>query len=209
MGSGSRVVEKMANLDRIDPTPGFSFAVEIEGLVVGWFTECSNLTIEREVMPQPEGGVNNFVPQLPGPVKRANLTLKHGLAGPELWTWFEQGRYDGQVKRRRVTLILYKVDRTEAQRWEFDNAFPVKWSAADFKSDSNEVFLESLELACGGEAGQSTAQRVLDAPAAGRETTPDRAAKADIDLPALAEAVYTLLKQELRVEQDRLGRSRR
>lgn len=199
----------MAGLGRIDPIPGFNFAVEIEGLVVGWFTECSHLTIEREVIPQPEGGVNNFVSQLPGPVKLANLTLKRGLAGPELWTWFDQGRYDGQVKRRRVTIILYKVDRTEAQRWELNNAFPVKWSAADFQSDSNQVFLETLELACGGSAtGQPTAQRVLDSPAAQGETTPDQATKADINLPDLAQAVYRLLKQELRVEQDRLGRSR-
>jgi phage tail-like protein len=198
----------MAGLDRIEPIPEFSFAVEIEGMVVGWFTECSNLTIEREVIPQPQGGVNNFIPQLPGPVKWANVTLKRGLAGPELWTWFEQGRYDGQIKRRRVTIILYKVDRTEGQRWELNNAFPVKWSTADFNSDTNQVFLETLELACGGGQGQSTVQRVLNSPTTGQETAPGHDTEAGVDLPGLAEAVYTLLKQELKIEQDRLGRSR-
>jgi phage tail-like protein len=194
----------MTGLARVDPHLEFCFAIEIEGLVVGWFTECSNLTIEREAIPCPAGGINNFVPQLPGPVKWANLTLKHGLAGPELWDWFEQGRYDGQIKRRRVTIILYKVDRTEAQRWELDNVFPVKWSAANFNSDSNQVFLETLELV-GGDI--PTVQR-SSAAYETTETPPDQATKADIDLPGLAQAVYTLLKQELKIERDRLRQSR-
>lgn len=191
----------MAEVERIEPNLAFSFAVDLEGIVVGWFTQCSGLSIERAVIPRPEGGVNDYITQLPGPVKWANLTLKRGLAGPELWNWFDQGRYDGQVKRRKVTIILYRVDRTEAQRWELRDAVPVKWSVSNFKSDDNQVFLESLELACGGGESAQTAQRALDTPESSRQTQ-----KPEINRANLAEAVYRLLKQELRIEQDRLGR---
>lgn len=193
----------MTALDRIEPNLEFSFAIDIEGIVVGWFTECSSLSIEREVIPRPEGGVNNYITQLPGPIKWANITLKRGLAGPELWNWFEQGRYDGQVKRRKVTIILYKVDRTEARRWELNNAIPTKWIASNLKTDDNQVFLESLELACGsGEAGQPVQRDPETLPT----VTNARPQKSEINQAELAQAVYRLLKQELRIEQDRLGR---
>lgn len=193
----------MTASERVEPNLEFSFAVDLEGIVVGWFTECNSLAIERDVISHAEGGVNNYITQLPGPIKWANVTLKHGLAGPELWNWFEQGRYDGQVKHRKVTIILYKVDRTEAWRWELNNAIPTKWTASTFKSDDNQVLLESLELACGsGEVGQ-TVQR-------GLETIPistgHRMQKPEINQAELVQAVYRLLKQELRIEQDRLGR---
>lgn len=193
----------MTTLDRVEPNLEFSFAVDVEGIVVGWFTECSSLSIEREVIPRPEGGVNNYITQLPGPIKWANITLKRGLAGPELWNWFEQGRYDGQVKRRKVTIILYKVDRTEARRWELNNAIPTKWTASNFKSDDNQVFLESLELVCGGGEASQTVQRALETLPS---TTNAPAQKPEINQTELAQAVYRLLKQELRIEQDRLGR---
>ena len=66
--------------DRIDPTLGFSFTVQIGDEIQGWFTECSGLTVQREVKEQPEGGVNDFVHQLPGRLKQSNITLKNGLA---------------------------------------------------------------------------------------------------------------------------------
>ncbi len=197
----------MTAMERIDPLAGFRFGVEIEGVIVGWFTECSNLSLEREITPQPEGGVNYFVHQLPGRLKAANVTLKRGLAGNELWDWLQQGQYNGQVKPRHVSIILFKADQTEAQRWELTNTYPVKWSSSNFNSGSREIPIESLELVQDAGNGSSVgspgsvAQRNLDS----QEVEP--AAPADqVDLPTLAKKVYALLRQELRIERDRLGR---
>lgn len=194
---------------RLDPTVEFIFSVELDGIAAGWFTECSSISLEREAIPQPAGGVNDYVYQLPGPVKWANVTLKRGLAGPELWTWFQTGLYDGQVKRRSVSIVLYNVDRTEAHRWQLLNAFPAKWSISDFNSERSEAVLETLELTCGNsDAGQTTLQRQVDhsSQIQGNQTGTDQTQEADINLPVLASKVYNLLKQELRVERDRLGR---
>lgn len=194
---------------RLDPTVSFNFSVEIDGLTVGWFTECSAITLERQATPQRSGGVNDYVHQLPGPVKWNNVTLKRGLAGPELWDWFQTGRYDGQIKPRSVSIVLRKVDRTEAHRWQLLNAFPVKWSVSGFNSERSEAVIETLELSCGtSDAGQTSLQRQVDSSSIIQrsETGLDQAQESEINLSALADKVYNLLKQELRVERDRRGR---
>jgi phage tail-like protein len=189
-----------------DPIPIYNFVVTIQDTEVGWFTECSGLTVEREVIPQPEGGVNDYVAQLPGPVSYSKLTLKRGLADNVLWDWFRTGWYDGKVERRHVTITLLNPDRTEARHWDMTNAYPVRWSGPDFQADSAQVGVETLELVSGGGAEQSVVQRALNETA--NAAPIDRAVPqaSEIDLALLAEKVVALMKQELSIERERLGR---
>lgn len=136
----------MAPAQRVDPISGFRFGVEVKGIIQGWFTECSGLTMERETFPHKEGGVNDFEHKLPGRVKYSNITLKRGVAGPELWQWFREGLYDGKVKRNNVSIILYSGDRKKAKRWNLSDAYPIKWSGPDLKADGNNVAIETIEF---------------------------------------------------------------
>ena len=77
--------------ERVDPVVKFRFSIKIKDAVVGWFTDCSGLTVERETVQHPEGGINDYVHQLPGRVKQSRVTLKRGLADNALWSWFEKG----------------------------------------------------------------------------------------------------------------------
>lgn len=194
-----------------DPVPSFSFAIKIQDAILGWFTECSSLTMEREVVTQPEGGVNDYEHQLPGPVKYSNITLKHGLADNALWNWFQAGLYDGKVERRNVSIILYHPDRSEARRWEMTNVYPVRWEGSDFKSDSDEISVETIELAAGGGPEQSLVQRALIgsvavANVASASSELSATHSSPVELTALAEKVYALLKQDASIERERLGR---
>jgi phage tail-like protein len=132
--------------ERVDPVVKFRFSVKIKDAVVGWFTDCSGLTVERETLPQSEGGVNDYVHQLPGRVKQTKVTLKRGLADNALWDWFEKGLYDGKVERNNVTIILYNSDLSKKKQWDLENAYPVKWTGPDFQSESNQAAVESLEI---------------------------------------------------------------
>jgi phage tail-like protein len=136
----------MAPAQRVDPIVGFRFGVEIKGVVQGWFTECSGLSIEREVYPHQEGGTNDYEYKLPGRVKYSNITLKRGIADSELWDWFQKGLYDGKVERRDVSIILYSGDRKKAKRWNLTNTYPIKWTGPDFKTEGNQVAIEALEI---------------------------------------------------------------
>ena len=131
---------------RDEPIVGFSFAVQMGDDIQGWFTECSGLSVEREVKAQPEGGVNDYVHQLPGRIKHTKITLKHGLAGNTLWDWFQKGLYDGKVEKRNVTITLYNSDLKKMKKWNLIDAYPTKWTGPSFNSANNEVTVETLEL---------------------------------------------------------------
>jgi len=195
----------MAENERVEPATGFRFAVKVEGVVTGWFVKCSGLTVEREPIPYKEGGVNDYVHQLPGPITQARITLEHGLADNKLWDWFQEGLYDGKVKCRHVSVILYNPDLTQNKQWDLDNAYPLKWTGPDFQSDTDQVAIETLEIASGG-GGETFVQRAMGEGTASGETPVAAEQEPEIDLPVLADKVYALLKQELRIDRERLGR---
>lgn len=195
--------------ENTEPLGEFRIKVELDGVVAGWFTECSGLSVEREVEPYAEGGVNSALTWLPGGIKRADIVLQHGVMDQGLWQWFQKGLYDGQVALRSVSVILYAADGTVGQRWDLPAAFPARWSGPIFKAGSNRASIETLQIAQGGQPVSPTVQMAPEdhgrtASAAGLAS--DRMDEPAIDLQALATKVYALLCQEARVEAERTGR---
>ena len=141
----------MAVGDRTDPYLGFNFLVEIEGLVVGGFTEVTGLDAELEVETFREGGQNSFMHKLPGALKYPNnLTLKRGLTDSEtFWTWY-QDVARGVIERRNGSVVLKDAAGNEAWRWNFSGAYPVKWTGPSLRASGNDVAIETLELAHNG-----------------------------------------------------------
>lgn len=134
---------------RTDWAPAFKFWVELQGIVVARFTECSGLNIERDASTTvEEGGVNNYVHVLPGRVKYSNVTLKYGVTDSnELWEWFQKGIYDGKVERKNFSILLRNSAGDVVRRWDVIDAFPVKWQGPQLNTSSNEVAIETLEVA--------------------------------------------------------------
>src|SRR5262245_3765861 len=89
---------------RADPALLYKFYLEIEGVYVAEFLECSGLEVEREIKTYEEGGTNDFVYALPGRIKFKNIQLKRGITySADLWTWFREGLYDGHVRHVNLT----------------------------------------------------------------------------------------------------------
>jgi len=198
----------MARTEPGDPIAKFRFGVEIRGVVAGWFTECSELSLEREVTPYQEGGVNDYVHQLPSLVSYSRITLKRGLADNALWNWFQKGLYDGRVELHNISIVLYDGDRAEAKRWNLTDAYPVKWTGPDLEGDSDQAAIETLEIGCG--SGGTSVQRVEGegVVGVGMAALPSQQEEEPLDLPALAGKVYSLLRRDLQLERERLGRAR-
>ena len=192
---------------RSDPIPGFGFAVQIGEDIKGWFTECSGITVEREVKAYQEGGVNDYVHQLPGRIKQSNITLKHGLADNGLWDWFQKGQYDGQVECRNVSIVLYDTKLTETQRWDLVNVYPIKWTGPSFNSANNEIAVETIEFTYAG-SGEMSSSGAVQRMAENEPGSQPKTGSQELDLPTLADKVYNLLKQEIRVERQRQGWNR-
>ncbi len=130
-----------------DPYRGFRFRVEIDGITVAHFSDVSGLQVETETEPYEEGGLNDFVHQLPKRTKFQNITLKRGITDvDELWQWHQEV-VSGKFKRKNGSIILLDESGDDTWRWNFSKAFPVKWTGPELKADSNTVAFESVELA--------------------------------------------------------------
>ncbi len=137
--------------ERTDPAPSFKYGVKIEDNLIAGFTSCSGLEVTRETKEVVEGGINDHVHVLPGQLKHGRLILKDGqVFSSFMWDWLHEGMYDVKVKRLPITIILYSVEGTPARTWTVKDAYPVKWSASDLKSDSNEAAIETVEFAHSG-----------------------------------------------------------
>ncbi|MBI4492828.1 MAG: phage tail protein [Chloroflexi bacterium] len=137
--------------ERIDPYGVFHFKIDIDGVTVASFSECSGLEMQVKYDEVREGGNNEFVHRLPGRLEYGNLALKRGYAeSNEFFKWCltalnRQGR---ALKRRDVTVTLVNTnDRSSIFSWTFVDAYPVKWSGPSFRSGESSIAIESLELA--------------------------------------------------------------
>jgi len=133
------------------PLVGFHFAIEMQGVVTGFFTECGGLGSEHEVIEHKvvtEKG-NEVVMKIPGRLKWENITLKRGITkNMDIWKWrkeVESGNVD--TARRDGSVIMFDQQLTEVARWNFLRAWPVKVTGPQPKSDSNEIGVEELTIA--------------------------------------------------------------
>lgn len=131
---------------RVDPYLNFRFQVEIDGLVVGGFSEVSGLQVVTDTEEYREGGLNGLVHLLPGVTKQSNITLKRGITDSDaLWKW-NQDIVNGKIKRKNGRIILMDSRGREKWHWTFEDAYPVKWIGPDLKADGSTVAMELLEL---------------------------------------------------------------
>jgi phage tail-like protein len=135
-------------VQRDNPYLNFNFLVDIGvGEELG-FSEVEGLSGEIEVIEYREGADRvNTARKLPGLAKYPNVTLKRGITGrTDLFEWWKSVR-DGQVQRRNVTITLLDEQRQAVLRWHLRDAFPVKIEGPSLNASSNEVAIETLELA--------------------------------------------------------------
>ncbi len=134
-----------------NPLVGFHFSVEVQGVVTGFFTECTGLGSEHEVIEHKvvtEQG-QEIVMKIPGRLQWENITLKRGITSAmDIWDWRKQVE-DGQVAdaRHDGSITMFDQELNPVARWEFQNAWPVKVTGPQPKSDSNEIGIEELTLA--------------------------------------------------------------
>lgn len=126
------------------------FWVQLRGIEVAGFMECSGLVVETEVFEYAEGGLNTYTHKLPVRTKYSNITLKRGLdEGQDLYRWYMK-TVGGQIERNSISIILYDSERKSKYRWDLQQAYPVKWTGPDLKADAGAVAVETIEIAHSG-----------------------------------------------------------
>jgi phage tail-like protein len=189
----------------VDPIPNFKYGLEVGGILVGGFMSCSGLETRRETKEVAEGGINDHVHVLPGPLVQGNVTLTRGITFTSfLWEWFHWGMTDTDVLHLPVIIFRYNSGGVPVNIWPILSAYPVKWTGRQLQSGSLEAAVETLELACGSAAGQDGQNKASGGDGDSDKKKKDKTAK--IDQSALALKVFSLLQKEIRLEGERAGR---
>ena len=129
------------------PHGKFNYKVEIDGLEAGGFSEVTGFDASIDVIEYREGDMTQTPIKIPGLKKYGNITLKQGLVDSMvLYEWMTAG-LEGDVERKTLTITLLDIAGSPAASWQIINAWPVKYTAPDFKATSSEVAIESLEIA--------------------------------------------------------------
>jgi phage tail-like protein len=133
-----------------DPLVGFHYAIEVQGIVTGYFTECSGIGSEHELIEHKvvdEKG-RESIHKVPGRLKWQDITLKRGITNNmDIWDWRDevvQGKVDDA--RRNGSIVMFNQALDEVARWNFESAWPLKVTGPSMKSDSNEFGIEELVI---------------------------------------------------------------
>jgi phage tail-like protein len=137
----------MATGDRKDPYRGYNFRIEIDGIDRGGFREASGLDSTQDPVEYREGTEGLTPRKLPGLNKYSNISLKWGTTeDAELWDWRKKNM-DGKIERKNGSIILMDDTGEEKVRWNFREGWPTKWTGPSFNATSNDVAIETLEIA--------------------------------------------------------------
>jgi len=112
------------------------------------FKRVSGIGASVSTHPVEEGGQNLYTHQLPEKIQHDNLVLERGMAIGSL-----------VVAEFNITLSLFKFSPGNAlvslldeagipiSSWLFSKVYPVKWALSDLDAETNQVVIETLELA--------------------------------------------------------------
>ena len=133
-----------------DPLIGFQFRLELAGEITGYFSECSGIGSENEIVEHKvvdENG-HEYIQKMPGRLKWNDVTLKRGITDNiQIWKWREKVE-KGNMKeaRKNCSVVMLDRDYQDAARWDFLNAWPSKVTGPELKADSNDFGVEEVVI---------------------------------------------------------------
>lgn len=134
-----------------DPEGNMIFALEVAGVEIGHFIECSGLKSSTAPFEIEEGGMNHAVHRLPGQSKWDNITLKYGVTrDTTLLSWRDEVLQDTFGARRSGAILVKNLKGEVVRRYNFKNAWPLSWSGPAFNANGKELAVETLEIAHSG-----------------------------------------------------------
>ena len=124
----------------------YRFVVEVDFHPVGAFTQCTLPTIEWEVETVKEGGLNTYVHKFPGRTRQSNIVLKRGIVDRLVWQWFYEVSSGIFLPRSGSIVVQDPSGFIPVMTYNFQDAFPLKWTGPELNASQNNVATETLEL---------------------------------------------------------------
>ncbi len=130
------------------PLVKFSFQVQWDDAEF-IFQEVTGLSAETQDIEYRGGSSRVYsTAKMPGILKFLNVTLKKGIfkGDKNLWDKYNLIKMNN-FKRSQVIISLLDESQNASMSWSLSNAFPVKMTVTDMKSNGNEIAIESIEFA--------------------------------------------------------------
>lgn len=131
-----------------NPARSHLFHVDIGNSATGHFTEVEGGGVRVNAIPYREGGANQIVHQLVGPVDYVPITLRYGVVRGDhemLWKWLMTA-VKGPVERKNVSIVLLDVDQQETMRWNYIDCWPAKWTGGKMDALGKSVLIQEMTL---------------------------------------------------------------
>ena len=135
-------------VERADPYRNANFLVEIDGIIQAGFNEVTIPDSTTDAVDYRNGN-EPTTKKLLGQTKGGNITLKWGITDSmELYEKWRKPVEEGKIKaaRKSMAIILMNEEGKPAARWEFENAWPVKYKAPDLSAKGNDIAMETIEI---------------------------------------------------------------
>ena len=116
------------------------------------FQEISGIAEELTTEEVVCGGENRFKYKLPTVATSQNLVLRRALVPvtSKLTDWCKNsigGGLANKIEPADISVNLLDANSYVCMKWTFHNAYPVKYSFSDLKSQESAFVIESMELA--------------------------------------------------------------
>jgi phage tail-like protein len=147
----SPYISKHDDSNTEDPLLGFNFRLDLSGKIAGYFTECTGLGSENDVIEHKVVNDNGqeIIRKLPGRLKWGDITLKRGITSDlKIWDWRDLV-VKGKITDARVNCSIIMLGRgydAMVAKWSLVAAWPSKVSGPMLKSDSNEFGVEEVTI---------------------------------------------------------------
>ncbi|MBW2938155.1 phage tail protein [Aureisphaera sp. CAU 1614] len=135
----------------IEPPVGFYFSLNVDGEEIA-FKEVSGLSHEMGIEEVENGGENRFIHRIPKTAEYQNLVLQRAIvnSNSQFLNWCKtafSSAFDQGITPKDINVTLHDSEGQILMRWNFFNAYPVKFEISELRSQQNEVPLETVELA--------------------------------------------------------------
>ncbi len=135
-------------MNRNNPLSNYRFRVEIDGIAQSGFNEVVMPDATIDVIEYRGGTDPTYVKKLSGLTKYSNIILKWGITdGMDLYNWIKSVMDKGASRNRKaMSIILVDEEGNDRMRWEFYEAWPVRYKISNLNAQTNEVVFEIIEI---------------------------------------------------------------
>ncbi len=127
---------------------GSFFSLQVDKVEIAYFTGCSGLGIEYDVIPFKQGDGKKIVEsKRPGKPKYTEVVLKRGFTSNKvLYEWFDEVVKGAKVPYKTASIVIYDRTAEEVARFNMEQCWPNKLSVSDLQSGSDEVMVEEITI---------------------------------------------------------------